>query len=125
RSGSSKEDVAAAARHHQTRRLPPGEETGMTRHLPNFAEHSFGGLDQRKVDVRPDVEDAYLQRRRCIGILQESCDLVLSARIKRAADNVPTGRLDLGDQRRQLVAVAAAGEDSEPRPRISWRSRRR
>src|SRR5215472_14325760 len=28
RSGSSKEDVAAVPRNHQTRRLPPGEETG-------------------------------------------------------------------------------------------------
>src|SRR5215831_15733629 len=114
RSGSSKEDVAAVPRNHQTRRLPPGEETGVTRHFPNFAEYPLGGLDQRKVDVRPDVEDAYLQRSPCIGVLQEGRHLVLSACVERAADNVPTGRLNLSDQRRQPVAVAAAGEDSEP-----------
>src|SRR5215813_6663057 len=70
RSGSSKEDVAAIPRHDHTRRLSPGKETVVTRHYPNFAEHLLGGLDQRKVDVRSDVEDAYLQRRPCIGVLQ-------------------------------------------------------
>src|SRR5215471_15590993 len=55
---ASKEDVAAAARQHQARRLAAGQETGVAGHLPDFAEHPLGGLEQREIDIGADVEDA-------------------------------------------------------------------
>ena len=126
RGGAGKEDVAAAARQHQPRRLAPGQETGIAGHLPDLAEHPLGGLEQREIDIGADVEDADLERCCCVGVVEEGRDLLLLARIERAPDDPSARRLDLRDQRRQLVAVPPAGEDGETlRRRISWRSRRR
>jgi hypothetical protein len=57
------------------------------------------------------IEDADLQRRMLIGIVEERDNLLLHARIERARVDLATGGLDLLGQRRELVAVAATGED--------------
>jgi len=71
-------------------------------------------IEQREINIRADVEDADLERGRRIGVLQERGDLFLLARIERAAGDSPARRLDLGDQRRQLLAPPTPGEDGEP-----------
>ena len=69
---------------------------------------------KREIDVGADVEDADLERRGRVGVLEERSDLFFLARIERATDDPPACRFDLGDQRRQLVAVATPGVDGEP-----------
>jgi hypothetical protein len=41
-----------------------------------------------------------------LGLLQEGGDVRFLARIERAADRLAAGFLDVGDERRELVAVA-------------------
>jgi hypothetical protein len=48
-----------------------------------------------------------------VGVIQEGDDLLLLARIERTGVDFAASGLDLLDQRRQLVAVAAAGEDGK------------
>src|SRR5262245_21552129 len=71
---SGKEDAAAAAWHHPPRGLPPGEKSRIARHLPDLAEHALGRVEQGKVHVRADVEDAHLKWRVLIGVRQERDD---------------------------------------------------
>ena len=92
----------------------PARKPDVAGHLPDLAEDALGRLEDREIDVGADVEDADLERRARVGLLQEGGDVLFLARIERAAEDPAAGRLDLGDQRRQLVAVAAAGEDGEP-----------
>src|SRR5262249_27449771 len=61
-SSASKEDIAAAARQHQARRLAARQEAGVAGHFPDLAEHPLGGLEQREIDIRADIEDANLER---------------------------------------------------------------
>src|SRR5690606_19642100 len=86
---------AASARQHVARGLPPGKEGGEARHLPDLAEHPRGGLEDGKVDVRADVEDAYLEGRRGLGLAEEGGDVVLVARVERPAEHTAAGGLDL------------------------------
>ena len=109
--GAGEDDGAAAARQHQARRLPPGEEARVAGHLPHLAEHPLGGVEDGEVDVGADVEDADLERRGALGLGQEPGDRLLLAGVEGAAAAPPAGRLDLGDQGRELLAVAAPGED--------------
>ena len=95
RGGASEENAAAAMRQHQARGLPPGEETGIAGHLPDLPEHSLGGVEQRKVDVRADVEDADFERRMLVGIGQKGDDFLFLARIERAAEGRAAGRFDV------------------------------
>ena len=113
RGGAGEEDVALAARQHQPRRLASGEEAGVARHLPDLPEHPLGGVEDREVDVGADVEDADLHRRVLVGIVEEGDDLLFLARVERTGVDLAARGLDLLDQRRELVAVAAAGEDGE------------
>jgi hypothetical protein len=46
-----------------------------------------------------------------VGVGKEGGDLLLLSRVERAGVDFTTGRLDLLDQRLQLGAVAAPGED--------------
>ena len=80
---------APAARQHQARRFAAGEEAGVAGHLPDLAEHALGGLQQREIDIGADVEDADLERRGRIGVVQEGGDLLLLARIERARHDLP------------------------------------
>jgi hypothetical protein len=66
-----KENVALAAGKHQARGLAAGEEAGIAGHFPHFAKHPLGGLDDRKIDVGADVEDANLQRGVLVGIARK------------------------------------------------------
>src|SRR6266403_1955570 len=59
---AGEENVALAAREHQTRGLATGKEAGIAGHFPHFAENALGGVDDRKIHVGADVEDADLQR---------------------------------------------------------------
>ena len=111
RSRAGEEDVALAARQHQPRRLASGEEAGIAGHLPHFPEHPLGGFQDREIDVGADVEDADFQRRMLVGVIEEGDDLLLLARIERTGMDLAAGRLDLLDQRLELGAVAAAGEN--------------
>src|SRR3954468_17865707 len=114
RSGRTREeDVALAARQHQPGRLAPRKEAGVAGHLPSLAENALGRFEDREVDVGANVEDADIQGRVLVGVVQEGDDLLLLARVERTCVNLAAGGLDLLDQRRQLVAVAAAGEDSK------------
>src|SRR4029077_17012698 len=67
--------------------------------------------EDREIDVGADVEDAHLQRRVLVGIGEEGGDLLLLARLERAGVNLAAEGLDLLDQRLQLGAVAASGEN--------------
>jgi hypothetical protein len=99
----------------QTDRFSSGQKTRIARQLPDLAEHPLGGFEQWEVDVGADIEDADLQRRDGIGLAEEGGQVLLLAGIERAADDPPARSLDLGDQRRQLVAAPPPGEDGEPR----------
>jgi len=113
RGRAGEKNVALTAWQHQPGRFASGEEAGVTGHLPDLAEHPLGGVEDREVDVGTDVEDADIQRRVLVGVIEEGCDLLLLARVERTAVDLAAGGLDLLDQRRQLVAVAAACEDGK------------
>src|SRR5260370_14450446 len=81
--GAGEENIAAAARQHQPRRLPARQEARIAGHLPHLSEHPFGGIEDREVDVRADVEDADLEPRMLVGIPKERDDPLLLARIRR------------------------------------------
>src|SRR5262249_52936582 len=104
---------AAAMRQHDARRLTPRQEAAIARHLPDLAKHALRGLDEREVHVRADVEDADLERRRRVGIAQERGDLLLLPRVERTPDGAPALRLDVGDERRELLAVPSSPEAGE------------
>src|SRR5258708_37794095 len=112
--GGGEGDVALAARQHQPRRLAPGEKAGIARHFPHFAEHPLGCLENRKIDVGADVEDADFKRRVLVGVVEEGCDLVLFPRVQRARDDRSARALDFPDQRLELGAVAPPCEHGEP-----------
>src|SRR6202011_1463326 len=108
---AGKEDVARPALNHQPRRLAAGKEAGIAGHFPDFPEHALGGLEDREIDVGADVEDADLQRRVLVGVVEEGDDFLLLARVERTGMDLAAGGLDLPDQWLELGAVTAAGED--------------
>ena len=112
-SGAGKEDVPRPRGSISRAASRAGQEAGVAGHLPDLAEDPLGRLEQREIDVGADVEDADLQRRRCVGRPQEGGDLLLLAGVERTADDPPARRLDLRDQRRQLLAVAPSGENGK------------
>jgi hypothetical protein len=70
--------------------------------------------------LAPHIEDADLERCRHVRVLKKRGHLFLLAGVERASDDPPARGLDLGDQRRQLLA-APPGEDGEPLDReFSW-----
>ena len=111
--GAGEEDGALAARQHQPRRLAAGEEAGVAGHLPDLAEHPLGGFQQREIDVGAEIEDADFERRVRVGFAQEGGDVLLLAGIEPARHDLAAGGFDVGDERRELVGVAPAGEDRE------------
>jgi hypothetical protein len=109
-----KEDIAVAARRQQARCLAARQEAGIAGHLPDLTEHPLGGLEQWEIDIGADVEDADFERCGHIRVLQECRDLLFLARIQRAPDYPSACCLDLGDQRRQFLALPAPDKNREP-----------
>ena len=70
-------------------------------------------LQNRKVDVGADIEDADLERCVLVGIAKEGDDLLFLAGVERARVDFAAGLLDLLDQRFELGAVATPGEYRE------------
>src|SRR3546814_21026589 len=68
---SSDLDLAAAARNHDAGGLAAGDEARKTGHFPNLAEHPVGCVEDRKIDVRADVENHPLERCGCLGLGEE------------------------------------------------------
>ena len=89
RGRAGEEDRALTARQHQPRRLAPGEEAGVAGQLPDLAEHALGRVQQRKIDIGADVEDADFERRVRVGGAQKSGNVLLLARIKPARHDLP------------------------------------
>ena len=98
---------------HQARGFAPRKKARITGHLPNLAEHAPGRLYERKVHVGADIEDAHLERRGLLRILDEGDQVVFLARIERAPDDPAAMGLDFRNQRRELVALAAARKGVE------------
>src|SRR5258705_219900 len=111
---TGEKDVALAARQHQPCRLAPGKKTGIAGHFPHLAEHPLGGLQDRKIDIGADVEDADFQRRVLVGVIEEGRDLLLLPRVQRAREDRSSGALDFLDQRLELGAIAPPREHGEP-----------
>src|SRR6266851_2011441 len=113
RGRASEEDVALAPRQHQPRRFAPGDEACPAGHFPDLAEDAVGGLQNGKADVGADIEDADLQRRMLVGVIEERRHLVRLARVERARDDRSARGLDIPNQRLELGAVATPGEYGE------------
>jgi len=111
RRSAGEEDRAAAMRQHGPRRLAPGQEAGVARHLPHLAEHALGGVQQGEGDVAADVEHAHLQRRDGVRARHEGGDLRFLPGVERLRDAPSAGRLDLGRQRGQLLPMPPPGDD--------------
>src|SRR5580704_4309152 len=107
------ENRSAAARDHQASRLSAGDESGVTGHLPDLAEHAVGCLEQWKVDVRTNIEDADLERRVLVGVIQKSGEVIFLAGIERSRRDSAAVRFDLGDQWREFVALASSRKNGE------------
>ena len=76
---TGKEDISLASRQHQACRFASGQETRIAGHFPYFVEHPLRRLQDRKVDVGTDIEDADLERRTPVRISEEGNDLLLLA----------------------------------------------
>src|SRR6478609_1218580 len=107
------EDIALAPRQHQASRFAPGQKAGVAGHFPDLSEHALSRIQNREIDVGPDVENADIERRVLVGIAEECGNFFFLARIERAGVDFPTGLLDLLHERFELGAVAAPGEHRE------------
>ena len=109
---AGEQDGAAAARHHDARRLAADQEAGVAGELPGLEEQLFGGLEQRLVDVRAGVEQADLDRS---DLLFDAGEQVLNLGLLTGVDaermDLLTGGLELVDQGLRLGGVAAANAD--------------
>ena len=121
RSRTGEKDAAAASRDHVTGSFARRKESAVAAHLPHLAEHALGRFQQRKIYIRADVEDADFERRVSISVREEGDDFFFFARIERARDDLAARAFDVGDERRELVAAATAGEDREARSRKTAR----
>src|SRR5712671_1464397 len=111
RGRAGEENVALAAGKHQARGLATGKEAGIAGHFPYLAENPLGGLDDRKIHVGADVEDANLQGGVLVGVAQEGHHLVLLSRVERPSEHLSVRRLDFLDERRELFALAPSDKD--------------
>src|SRR6266852_2392426 len=108
---AGEENVALAAGQHQARGLAAGKKAGIAGHFPHLAEHPLGGVDNRKIHVGADVEDANLQGGVLVGVAQEGHHLVLLSRVERPPEYLSVRRLDFLDERRELFALTASDKD--------------
>src|SRR6266436_1157825 len=108
---AGEENVALAAGKHQARGLAAGKKAGIARHFPNFAENALGRIDDRKIHVGADVEDANLQGGVLVGVAQEGHHLVLLSRVERPPEYLSVRRLDFLDERRELFALTSSDKD--------------
>src|SRR5260370_13976867 len=113
RGSAGKKNRAAAARYHQARRFSACDESGIAGHLPDLAKYAVGRLEQRKIDVRADVEDANFERRVLVGVIQKSGEVIFLARVERARKNPAATGLNLSNQWRELVALSASRENGK------------
>src|SRR3546814_14132616 len=82
----------------------------------NLAEHPVGCVEDRKIDVRADVENHPLERCGCLGLGEEGGNIVGAAGVEPARRDPSARRFDLIDERLQLVAAAAADLDEATLP---------
>src|SRR6266436_9644800 len=108
---AGEENVALAAGKHQARGLATGKEAGIAGHFPYLAENPLGGLDDRKIHVGADVEDANLQGGVLVGVAQEGHHLVLLSRVERPPEYLSVRRLDFLDERRELFTLTSSDKD--------------
>jgi acyl-CoA dehydrogenase len=109
--GAGEEDAAFAVRQHQACGFAAAQEPGIAGQLPDLAEDTLSRLQQRKVDVGADIEDADLEWSICIGSAKERRYIVLLARIEAASHDLAASRFNVGDQRLKLVGIATAGKN--------------
>src|SRR3546814_8589083 len=112
---SSDLDLAAAARNHDAGGLAAGDEARKTGHFPNLAEHPVGCVEDRKIDVRADVENHSLERCGCPRLGEDGANIHAHAGVEPARRDPAARRFDLIDDRLQLVAAAAAHPAQETR----------
>src|SRR3546814_16825871 len=96
---SSDLDLAAAARNHDAGGLAAGDEARKTGHFPNLVEHPVGCVEDRKIDVRADVENHPLERCGCLGLGEEGGNIVGDAGVEPA----PIGRAPCRERGGQYV----------------------
>src|ERR1700687_297005 len=110
---AGEENRSPPSRQHQARSFPAGDESGVAGHLPDLAEHAVSRFEQREVYVCADIENADLERRLAVGVLQESGEVVFLSRVERSRRDSPAICLDLCDQWRELGALAPSRESDE------------
>src|SRR5262249_103806 len=76
---AGKKDGAAATWQHATRSLTSRQKSRIASHLPALAQNTIGRVQQRKIDVGADVEDADFERSVLVRIGQERNNLFLLA----------------------------------------------
>src|SRR3546814_3527177 len=76
----------------------------------NLAEHPVGCVEDRKIDVRADVENHPLERCGCLGLGEEGGNIVGDAGVEPARRDPSARCFDLTDERLQPVAAAAGSE---------------
>ena len=101
-------------RDHASRGFPAGQEAPVTRHLPDFPEHALRRIENRKIDVGTDVEDANLQRRVLVGCIQERRNGFFRTRVESVPGELAASSLDFGLQGRQLFSLPPTAVNSEP-----------
>ncbi len=87
RGRASEEDIALASRQHQPRRFAARDKAGPAGHFPYFPKHTVSGLQNRKIDIGADIEDADLQRRVLVGVIEEGRRLLFLPGVERAAED--------------------------------------
>src|ERR1700757_4974546 len=68
RGRSGEEDIPLAARDHQSGCFTACEKTRVTGHLPDLSEYPLRCLENGKIDVSADIEDADFERRLLVSI---------------------------------------------------------
>src|SRR5262249_61343149 len=67
-----------------------------------------------EMDLARDVEDADFGWLSRVGVPEKCRDLLLLSCIERGPDRTSACRFDLGDKRRQFLALPASGKNGEP-----------
>ena len=112
--GAREQDGAAAARQHHLGHLAAHEETGERAHLPHFEVDARGSFADREAHVAADVERGHLDGALlALDGLHQGDHLLLPSRVGAKGARAPAFGLDAGDQRSQLIGVAARDAGGE------------
>ena len=96
------------------RHLARRQKAGETAHLPNLVILARGFFENARRNIGADVEHEHVDRPDvAFDRLDQRHDLIFFARVRAERMRDPTGLLDLCDQRRQLVGIAAGDADRE------------